>query len=150
MVSTHIGDTHDYDGFYVIHLPTESKSNFLFPFSARDENLEFIHNFCLISTYTAVKQSAMSVLDTVVKPLPEPKPSQIDLLTKLCKKLRFKYDHNSFINPSLASFYTNLEALAYEEEVNEVNDLSLPDCKHQDNKIQNFLHEIEEEFEAVS
>lgn len=54
-----------------------------------------------------------------------------------------------FANPALQSFYTNLEALVYDEAAKEIEDLTLPDCTVQDPKVEQFLDEIEEEFGTV-
>lgn len=50
----------------------------------------------------------------------------------------------------LESFYTNLEALVYDEEVKEIEDLTLPKLSMQDEKLDPFLEEIEEQFGSVS
>lgn len=55
-----------------------------------------------------------------------------------------------FCNPSLQSFYSNLEATVYDEEVKNVKDLTLPDLSRQDEKVLAFLHQIDEEFGSVS
>lgn len=82
--------------------------------------------------------------------LEAPAPSQVELFESICKKLRFKYRPEDFVNPMLATFYSNLEALVYDEEAQEVNDLTLPPYEKQDTKIQKFVDHIEEEFGAVS
>lgn len=84
-----------------------------------------------------------------MKPIPELTPEQVDLLEKLCKKLRFSYDVQMFCNPSLQSFYTNLESTVYDEEPKPVEDLTLPDLERQDRKVQAFLEQINEEFGSV-
>lgn len=66
------------------------------------------------------------------------------------KIFRFKYESDFFPNPSLASFYSNLEALVYDEEVQVSEDNSIPRCEEHDQKIQDFLDDIEEEFGTVS
>lgn len=91
----------------------------------------------------------ISVLDSVVTQLNTPKPTQVDLMEKLCKKLKFKYENKLFANPMLASFYSNLEALVYDEAVAEVEDVTLPRCDDQDKKLINFIDDITEEFGTV-
>lgn len=61
-----------------------------------------------------------------------------------------KFKLVAFGNPMLESFYANLEALAYEEEVKEIEDVTLPDLERIDPKIEPFLGQIEEEFGPVS
>lgn len=85
-----------------------------------------------------------------MNPLPEPTPIQVSLLEKLCKKLKFTYHYESFSNPALQSFYANLEATVYDEEMKEINDLSIPNLEWQDKKIDPFLHSFDEEFGSVS
>lgn len=82
-------------------------------------------------------------------PLNTPRPSQVELMERICKKLRFKYHHDLFANPMLASFYTNLEALVYDEEVEEAKDVTLPPCDDQDKKLSEFVDDIAEEFGTV-
>lgn len=91
----------------------------------------------------------ISVLDSVVTPLGTPNPYQVELMEKICKKLRFKYDPKVFANPMLASFYSNLEALVYEEEVQEYEDATVPPLEGQDKKIYEFIDAITEEFGTV-
>lgn len=78
-----------------------------------------------------------------------PKPTQVDLMEKLCKKLQFKYENKLFANPMLASFYSNLEALVYDEAVAEVEDVTLPRCDDQDKKLIKFIDDMTEEFGTV-
>lgn len=85
-----------------------------------------------------------------MQPLPEPTPEQVSLFEKMCKKLRFKYRPETFANPALQSFFTNLEALVYDEDVKEIVDLTLPEYHVQDEKIEPFLQDIEEQFGIVS
>lgn len=54
-----------------------------------------------------------------------------------------------FSNPSLQSFCTHLEASVYDEELKEIEDLTLPDLNSQDKKIEPFLEQIDEEFGQV-
>lgn len=91
----------------------------------------------------------IGALDALVRPLPEPMPEQVALLERLCRKLRFEYQPNIFSNPMLESFYANLEALVYDEEVAEIKDLTLPDLEVQDPRIAPFLEQIDEEFGQV-
>lgn len=88
-------------------------------------------------------------IDSIKLPLPVTTPEQVSLLEKMCKRLRFKYRPEQFDNPSLQSFFTNLEALVYDEEAKEINDLTMPDLSIQDSKIEPFLQQIEEEFGTV-
>lgn len=92
----------------------------------------------------------MSVLDPYIQSLPEPSPEHVRLMTNFAKKLRFKYRPEMFSNPALQSFYTNLEALVYDEEAKEIEDLTLPEINLQDGKIAPFLDDIEEAFGIVS
>lgn len=55
-----------------------------------------------------------------------------------------------FSNPSLQTFYANLEALVYDEEAKEFEDLSMPNYVMQDPKIEPFVTQIKEEFGTVS
>lgn len=84
-----------------------------------------------------------------MQPLPEPTAEQVSLFEKMSKKLRFKYRPEDFDNPSLHSFFTNLEALVYDEEAKEIVDLTMPEYELQDQKIEPFLQEIENEFGTV-
>lgn len=49
----------------------------------------------------------------------------------------------------LASFYSNLEALVYDEEVDEAVDMTKPPCEDQDKKLLEFVDAITEEFGEV-
>lgn len=49
----------------------------------------------------------------------------------------------------LTSFYSNLEALVYEEEVVETKDVTVPPTDDQDKKILEFVDAITEEFGTV-
>lgn len=89
------------------------------------------------------------MLDSVVNPLPPLSTEQVSIFESVCKKLAFKFRPDMFCNPSLQSFYTNLEALVYDESANEIEDLTLPEYSVQDPKIEPFLQEIEEEFGTV-
>lgn len=82
-------------------------------------------------------------------PLSQPRPTQVELMEKLCKKLRFKYHPNLFANPMLTSFFSNLEALVYEEEVGESEDVTKPRTDDHDEKILEFVDAITEEFGEV-
>lgn len=84
--------------------------------------------------------------------IPAPKPSQVELLEKLCKKLHLKgnYRPDLFSNPSLASFYSKLETLVYEEEDQEFEDATVPQAELHDQRIQKFLDDIDETFGTVS
>lgn len=50
----------------------------------------------------------------------------------------------------LAAFYSNLEALVYEEEVEESEDVTKPPTDDQDKKIFEFVDAITEEFGTVT
>lgn len=84
-----------------------------------------------------------------MKPVPKPTPEQVDLLEKLCKKLRVEYNVQKVFNPSLQSFYTNLESAVYDEEPKPVEDWTLPDLELHDQEVQPFLEQIDEEFGSV-
>lgn len=71
-------------------------------------------------------------------------------MEQLCKKLRFKYRSDYFSNPSLSSFNLALEAAVYEEEVQQLEDVTLPQDSVLDEKISGFLDDIDEEFGTVS
>lgn len=86
----------------------------------------------------------------MVAPLSTPRPTQVELMEKVCKKLRFKYHQNFFANPMLTSFYANLEALVYEEEVVESKDVTVPPYEDQDKKLSEFVDAITEEFGTVT
>lgn len=92
----------------------------------------------------------IGALDSILKPLPESIPEQVLLFEKMCKKLRFGYNVQTFCNPSIQSFYTNLEATVYDEEVEDVEDLTLPNLPHQDEKLGPFLGQVTEKFGSVS
>lgn len=49
----------------------------------------------------------------------------------------------------LASFYSNLEALVYDEVAEAVDDVTLPQCDVHDKKIEEFIDAIAEEFGSV-
>lgn len=90
------------------------------------------------------------MLDPVLNTLPEPTLEQINLMENVCKKLRFKYQPGQFSNPTLQTFYKNLEALVYDEQAQPITDLTLPDYERQDAKIEPFMDQIIEEFGEVS
>lgn len=109
-----------------------------------------IQKFLIIFFFTFVQFTAnISVLDSVLTPLNQPLPTQVELLEKVCKKLRFKYHPKYFANPMLASFYSNLEALAYDEVEQEVVDVTIPQYEVHDEKIQEFIDGLTEEFGMV-
>lgn len=147
LVATRKEEEHgnSYNGFHVIHLPTES----MYKLFSIIMSFEMISWFFKLSVICCQFIANISVLDSVLTQLEAPKPSQIELFEKICKRLRFKYEHKIFANPSLASFYSNLEALVYDEEVQKFDDLSMPQCKDQDEKIGQYVDFIEEEFGAV-
>lgn len=70
-------------------------------------------------------------------------------MEKICKKFRFTYNPDLFANPMLTSFYSNLEALVYEEEVEETQDVTVPPYDDQDKKIFELIDAITEEFGTV-
>lgn len=93
----------------------------------------------------------IGVLDNILKPMPKPTPEQVFLFENLCKKLRLKFHGvKMFSDPVLQSFYTNLEAAVYDEEAEDVDDLTSPNIPMQDEKVAPFLSQIEEEFGSVS
>lgn len=132
-------DTHGNDGFNIIYLPIESK---LFE--------QQYHQYVYTKYFVFFFVANIGALDSLVSPLPEPTAEQVDLLEKICKKLRFRYQYETFSNPMLESFYANLEALVYDEEVKEIVDLSLPDLERLNEKLGPFLEQINEEFGPVS
>lgn len=132
------------DGFHVIHLPTESKKHSHMTISIISHLSKCSHS--LFMSFTA----NVSALDTVLTEIPAPRPTQVELMEKMCKRLRFIYLSECFTNPSLASFHSNLEALVYEEEVAEIDDVTVPRCEEQDEKIEAVLYDIDEEFGTVS
>lgn len=108
---------------------------------------EILYNFfCSFVQFTA----NISVLDSVLTPLKQPALTEVELLENVCKKLRFKYQSNLFANPMLASFYSNLEALVYDEEAQETDDVTIPQYENHDQKIQEFIDAIAEEFGMVN
>lgn len=131
---------HGNDGFCIIHMPMESKQ--LLEYSPC---LEYADKFLLFNLIANI-----SVLDSVIQPLAEPTPEQVSLMEKMCKKLRFQYRPEAFSNPALQSFYANLEAQVYDEEVKEIEDLTMPEYHVQDEKIEHLIQDIEDEFGIVS
>lgn len=89
-------------------------------------------------------------MNSIVNTLPEPTPEQTSLLEKICKKLKFKYNNQTFSNPALNAFFANLEAIVYDEEVQEMEDLTMPDLNFLDATIECFVPSIEKEFGSVS
>lgn len=93
----------------------------------------------------------IGALDSIVKPLEDVTSEQVSSFENLSKCLRFKYQLKMFSNPSLQSFYAQLEASVYEEEVKSIEDLTLPDLDRQDENIgPDLIRRIVEEFGEVN
>lgn len=86
------------DGFGIIYLPVESKYKISASKAIR-----------IFSIWKFDFTANIGALDSIMKPLPTPTPEQVFLFEKLCKKLRFGFNVQMFCNPSLQSFYSNLE-----------------------------------------
>jgi ATP-dependent DNA helicase 2 subunit 1 len=77
-----------------------------------------------------------------------PKPSkasdeQIDKAKKIIRKLMFNFQSESFENPVLQKHYRTLEAIALEHEnVEEINDLTLPDVNQIDKRAGKVIDEF--------
>nr|XP_002122561.2 X-ray repair cross-complementing protein 5 [Ciona intestinalis] len=67
---------------------------------------------------------------------PSPSEEQVQSAESIIRKLRFKYDPNSFDNPALQTHYKNLEAMALEKEAPDpVTDHTAPDVERIDRKV---------------
>lgn len=107
-------------------------------------------------------------LDVFKSDVPEIPAIGIDAMKKLVKKLKFNYTADTFENPSqrvsreigyrcvfpfhfvlLKTFYSNLEALVFEQEGETIEDTTLPDVDLQDTKIQPVVDELSDIFGRV-
>lgn len=82
-------------------------------------------------------------------PAPEISNEMVDLLERMCKRLRFLFSPNNFANPSLKAFYAQIEALVFDENETEVGDDTLPDVERQDAAMEAFIDDFNALFEEV-
>lgn len=92
----------------------------------------------------------VSHLPAVNELTPEFNSEQIELMGRICKKLKFKYRPDLFANPSLLHFYTKLEALVYDDDSGMVEDNTCPRTNDQDAKIGDLIPMFEQLFGQVS
>lgn len=72
-----------------------------------------------------------------------------EIFKKICKKLKFSYKPEFFANPHLQTFYSNLEALVFEETGIELIDTTLPNKDAQDSALHGYVDKLTEVFGKV-
>lgn len=88
-------------------------------------------------------------MDAAHDPVPEISEEMVTIFEKICKKLRFVYSPQEFANPSLKAFYSQIEALVFDENEATIDDDTLPDVKTQDEKIAELIQQFNQLFEKV-
>lgn len=67
----------------------------------------------------------------------------------MCKKLRINYTPDKFANPLLQVFHSTMEALVFNEEQIETEDLTVPNITVQDEQISDFIAPLDDMFGKV-
>lgn len=90
-----------------------------------------------------------SYLDAANTAPPAVSDEMVAVFEKICKKLRFMFTPNNFGSPALKAFYSQIEALVFDENEAETGDDTLPDVDRQDGIVDAFIQEFNELFGSV-
>lgn len=74
----------------------------------------------------------------------------LETMSKLIKKLRVNYHPSMFKNPIIQNIYSNIESIEFNEDPEEVIDITLPETLAQDARIAPFLKDLSEYFAELS
>lgn len=88
-------------------------------------------------------------MDAAHEPVPEISEEMVTIFEKICKKLRFLFTPQDFANPSLKAFYSQMEALVFDENEATFDDDTLPNVEAQDEKIAELIQQFNQLFEKV-